>query len=241
MSQVIANTNLRDIAPQSHTHSVSAIEITAVILLALAFGVLAFAAHSVPYFSFDLSIALALQSIHAAWFAALLEAVAFPGYPPQTYIFIAIVIGVLWFAHRRWEAVSFVIASLAVGLPGLAIKMLVDRPRPSPDLIYVANPALDGGKQSFPAGHVEVYMTLVGFLLFLVLRAPQRRWWHYLLAILLVGMLVLIGPSRIYVGEHWFSDVVGGYLFGALGLWFAIRLYEWGKDKFFTHTERTTE
>jgi membrane-associated phospholipid phosphatase len=241
LNHAIANTHPREAAHQSHARPVSGIEIAVVILLAVAFAALAFAVHSTPYFPFDLSIARALQSIHDVWFATLLEVIAWPGYPPETYVFVVAIAVILWFVHVRWAAVSFIFASLAVGVPGLGIKMLINRPRPSPELMYVRNPALDHGMQSFPAGHVEVYVTLIGFLLFLVLTVRQRRWWHYLLASVMVVMLVLIGPSRIYVGEHWFSDVIGAYLFGALGLWVAIRFYEWGKDRFFTNTSKTTE
>ncbi|HZQ09664.1 MAG TPA: phosphatase PAP2 family protein, partial [Anaerolineae bacterium] len=69
--------------------------------------------------------------------------------------------------------------------------------------------------------------------IYLLLQASSRQWWHYALVILFAVLIIGIGPSRIYVGEHWFSDVVGAYLVGAVWLWVSIRFYEWGKDRFF--------
>jgi len=54
------------------------------------------------------------------------------------------------------------------------------------------------------------------------------------LLVVFFGLLVLlIGISRIYVGEHWASDVLGAYLLGTLTLVAIIQLYRWGKPRFF--------
>jgi undecaprenyl-diphosphatase len=56
---------------------------------------------------------------------------------------------------------------------------------------------------------------------------------------LLVGffglLVLLIGISRVYEGEHWASDALGAYLLGALTLVGIIQLYRWGKPRFFVH------
>jgi undecaprenyl-diphosphatase len=49
------------------------------------------------------------------------------------------------------------------------------------------------------------------------------------------GLIVLIGVSRIYLGEHWASDVLGSYLLGSLTLVVIIQFYLWGKTRFFVH------
>jgi membrane-associated phospholipid phosphatase len=49
-----------------------------------------------------------------------------------------------------------------------------------------------------------------------------------------LGSLVsLIGISRIYVGDHWVSDVIGAYLLGSLWLVFSVYIYRFGKTRFF--------
>jgi len=48
-------------------------------------------------------------------------------------------------------------------------------------------------------------------------------------------LLALMGVSRIDLGQHWFSDVMGAYMFGSLWLALTIRIYRWGKPRFFRH------
>ena len=53
--------------------------------------------------------------------------------------------------------------------------------------------------------------------------------------VLFGGLVVLIGASRIYLGQHWASDVLGAYLLGSLTLVAYIQIYLWGKTRFFVH------
>jgi undecaprenyl-diphosphatase len=54
-----------------------------------------------------------------------------------------------------------------------------------------------------------------------------------LLVLLLSVSIALVGLSRIYLGEHWASDVLGAYLLGSLSLAATVALYRWGKTRFF--------
>jgi len=109
---------------------------------------------------------------------------------------------------------------------------VVYRPRPSPDLVHVLNQLPSSG---FPSGHVLAATTFCGFLAFLgysLLKPGALR------KALLVGFglfILLMGLSRIYEGHHWFSDVMGAYLFGSLWLALTIKIYRWGKPRFFVH------
>lgn len=59
---------------------------------------------------------------------------------------------------------------------------------------------------------------------------------------ILCGMLIaLIGLARIDSGEHWFSDVVGGYLVGTIWLVLTIYFYRWGKPRFFVNQPQALE
>jgi undecaprenyl-diphosphatase len=54
-------------------------------------------------------------------------------------------------------------------------------------------------------------------------------------SVALIILIMLMGPSRIYLGQHWFSDVMGAYLFGSLWLALTIHFYRWGKVRYFVH------
>ena len=120
------------------------------------------------------------------------------------------------------------------GLDGL-IALIVARPRPSPRLIHVYMPV---PVHSFPSGHVENDVVYYGFLLYLSLSKPVSRWrYRWLLIPFQVYAalnILLIGFSRVYEGSHWSTDVLGGYLSGALFLVLIIVLYRWSLDRMTT-------
>jgi membrane-associated phospholipid phosphatase len=204
-----------------------------VVLASVALLALAFFAHAIPYFGFDLSATRAVQGIHVGAFDALMQIVGAPGYPPQVYVVIVLMLAILWAFKLKWEALAQTFAVLGIGIVGLAIKMLVDRPRPTAELVNVMT-TLDNGKQSFPAGHVESYVAIIGFLWYLSYTLLPKHTAGRLVELLVYGtMIAFIGLSRVYVGEHWLSDVIGGYLFGGIWLWLTIQLYQWGKPRFF--------
>jgi len=119
----------------------------------------------------------------------------------------------LWLFGRRRQAVLLVVGLAALALLQSGIKELVDRPRPTADLVELR---AGFSSPSFPAGHVMSPTVLYGFVLYLalalklplVVRAALVGWIAFVLA--------LTGPANVYVGVHWPSDVVGGYAWGAV-------------------------
>jgi membrane-associated phospholipid phosphatase len=184
----------------------------------------------------DLAASHLVQSVHAGWYDVLLRGVGEPGYPPQVYVLVAWVFLVLFFTGLKWELAMEVFANVGIGLVGLAIKVLVDRPRPSADLINVMR-VLDGGKQSFSAGHVQGYIAIFGFLAYVSWVRCKNPWVRAVSIVFIGAMIALIGISRVYTGEHWLTDVIGGYLLGSLWLILTIWLYEWGRPRFTGETK----
>ncbi len=200
-----------------------------VLVASAVFVTLALFAHSVAYFPVDLAITRAVQAYHGADFDTLMRAVSWLGFYPQVVPVSASVVLALFLLGLRWESVSALFAMLGDAL-GTLIKHLVLRPRPSATLVHVVQALASPG---FPSGHVLGTTVLAGFvtfLLFTLLRPSALR------TALLAGtlaLLALMGLSRIYEGEHWFSDVMGAYLLGSLWLALTIRVYRWGKGRFF--------
>ena len=113
---------------------------------------------------------------------------------------------------------------------GSLIKLLVTRPRPSADLVHVFWPL---STSSFPSGHVLLATAFYGFLGFLLYTLLKPSWYR-VLGLCVIGLIViLMGPSRIYLGQHWFSDVLGAYVLGSLWLALSVRVYRWGEPRFF--------
>ncbi|WNG31356.1 phosphatase PAP2 family protein [Cystobacter fuscus] len=111
---------------------------------------------------------------------------------------------------RRWRTIALVLGSTLGGMGVNALlKNLVARPRPSvvPHLTWVLS-------ESFPSGHAMlsaiVYLTLGAILSELV----EKRWLKVYLLTVALGLTLLVGLTRVYLGVHYPTDVVGGWIAG---------------------------
>ena len=85
------------------------------------------------------------------------------------------------------------------------IKHIIMRDRPS---VYRM---IKQGGFSYPSGHSMIAVALYGILIYLVFKYIKNKYLKYGLSALLVLLILSIGISRIYVGVHFASDVVGGF------------------------------
>ena len=137
-----------------------------------------------------------------------LKAVTLLGIPP--WLFVVTTPAVLYCWHRRHLrlALFLIVTTLGGGLLDTAVKVAVDRPRPS----LVAPIATAHGK-SFPSGHAMSSVVVYGSLLLVFFPVMTRAWRRRCL----VGAVVLvlaIGFTRLALGVHYISDVLGGYVLG---------------------------
>ena len=200
-----------------------------VLLATVGFVGLAVAAHFVPYFPIDLTITRAVQSSHGPALDALMRGLSWMGWNPQASLLVALVLAALLLAGLRWETVAAAFAAFGT-VVGSVVKLLVYRPRPSADVVHVFSSL---STYSFPSGHVLLATCFYGFIAFLMYALLKHAWYRILGLTLVALIVVLMGPSRIYLGQHWFSDVMGAYVLGSLWLLLSIRLYRWGKRRFF--------
>jgi len=198
-----------------------------VLLASAAFVALAAAAHYVPYFGIDLTITRVLQRYHAPAFVGLMEGLSWLGFAPQCYLLAAGAILALFLAGLRFEAIMAIVAGSAA-LLGTGIKLLVRRPRPGADLVHVFWQLHTSG---FPSGHVLMATAFGGFLGFLAYTLLKPSWWRNAILGLIAALILLMAPSRIYLGHHWFSDTMGAYVLGSLWLALTIRMYRHWKPR----------
>ena len=204
----------------------------ALVALAGAFAGLTFLVKTTPAFAADLRITQAIQSIDFPAFGLLMSLVSWPGFAPQAAIISALIILLIYGLGRRWEAAMALAAGGLSWVINVLVKDLVQRPRPAPDLVNVAATLKS---YSFPSGHVMFYLGFFGFIAFLVFSLMKSSIKRSLLLAFLGGPIILVGFSRIFLGQHWASDVLGSYLLGSLVLIAVIQVYLWGKTRFFVH------
>lgn len=175
----------------------------------------------------DLAWLLRLQRWRHPALARLMAAASWPGFPPQSRLLPPILIGLLWVARLRVEA-AFQILGWATGALSTGIKAVMKRPRPiaGTDLRVVAAPL---GGSSFPSGHVITYMGTYGFAAYLAHTLVRPAKLRHAVVAGLVGLLALVGPSRIQEGHHWPTDVLASYLLGTSYLVVLIGLYRRAK------------
>lgn len=202
------------------------------VLLAVSFGVLAFFVKTIKTFPFDLVITEGIQSSNFAPFGSLMIAVSWLGFFPQSVYVTMLIIVVILFFGLQWEAMAAIIAAIASTGINVLVKDLIQRPRPSAPVIHVLSRLTD---YSFPSGHVMFYVGFYGFIWFLAFTLLKSSLKRTLILMFLGSLIGLVGISRIYEGQHWFSDVLGAYLLGTLVLLGVIWVYRWGKARFFVH------
>jgi membrane-associated phospholipid phosphatase len=118
----------------------------------------------------------------------------------------------LWLLGRRRQAMALAVALVVLPLAQHGIKEVVDRARPSPELVNVR---AGFSSPSFPAGHVMSPTLLYGFLLYLSLRPGLPGIVRAAVGASSLAVLALSAPANVYMGVHWPSDVLGGYAWGA--------------------------
>ena len=128
----------------------------------------------------------------------------------------------MWKMRLRLEALITIASCWTGGLVRTGIKWLVGRPRPNPLLVKVTKQS--GGK-SFPSGDVSSAVIVWGWLAALGLMRQESKLGEKLLFSLPVLPIALVGPARVYLGDHWMTDVLGGYLFGGGWLSLTLSLY----------------
>ncbi len=105
-----------------------------------------------------------------------------------------------------------------ISLLNSGLKKIVRRPRP------LIEHLVDAGGYSFPSGHSATAMAFYGMLIYLIYRKCPNVTIKWALIVALTILIVLIGMSRVYLGVHYPSDVLGGFTFGLLHLTFYIKL-----------------
>lgn len=161
---------------------------------------------------FDRSVTASIVNLFGPNLRPFFEFITTLGDPISVF-FVASVLGVYAFMQSN---VKMLIAAGAIPFTlfaGMLLKVLFERARPLTE--YVAGMRLQ--TYSFPSGHSSGSMItfgLLAYIAFMKLSAP----WNTIIASVLMVMPLLIGVSRVYLGAHFPSDVLAGWILGAVVL-----------------------
>ncbi len=131
---------------------------------------------------------------------------------------LALILGLLWLFNKMWRE----LAMLVIGVPGGALWFIflaqtIDRHRP----IFV-QPIHPINFPGFPSGHLVSSTTFYGLLLYLYALKPARPVWRWIILAVFIILMGLISYSRLYLGDHYLTDVLAGF---AVGLAWSALIY----------------
>ncbi len=164
-----------------------------------------------PIVAVDQIIATALPQLRTPELTKWFTLITLLGREEMVAFAAGIIVGLLWYYRYRLYIIPFLFTLAGSIATVLLTKLAFHRPRPDTALYMESTYA-------FPSAHAVISVTLYGFAAFLLIHFcdnPRTKRNIFVAAVLLDG---LIGLSRIYLGEHYLSDVYGGYLIGLLWL-----------------------
>lgn len=190
----------------------------------LGFVILAFFAKQYPYFSFDLNISLFIQKFNPIWFFWLMMLITFLGNGLTALVIVILMATYCYLFGKRKTPAVLIFSTIGGFILSYILKILIVRPRPDPLLVHQVGTFLKA--DSFPSGHVLGAVSLYGFLLYIAYTQLKSGFFRYLVVDTCILVIILMGLSRIYLGAHWFSDVLGAYLIGLVWLSFMVFLFQ---------------
>lgn len=154
-------------------------------------------------------------------------------------LFVVLIAALMWRMKYHLEAILIPANLWISSLIRVGIKRWIDRPRPKPLLARVKRQSR--GK-SFPSGHVASSVNFWGWLFTVAMvHKEMNQGIRTMLLSISPLFITLIGPSRVYLGDHWATDVLGGYLFGGGWFGFSLNLYlKLRESGAFTNKETTS-
>lgn len=176
------------------------------------FVVMAAFAAGYDYFPADIWLTHRLQGLRAdAFLRALDWAEDLADMPLLLTVYLLAALAI-WAKGGRWALLALGLTALG-RLPNVLVKELVERPRPSGEIVAVHEAA---SGLSFPSGHAEGAILLYGFLAYQAAALTASRPLRCLAQAACLAVIGLVAIQRVQAGVHWASDSIGGLLLGGL-------------------------
>lgn len=184
------------------------------------FAYIARSIHLQTISSFDEPIIDFVQSAEASGLTSIMKLFTNIGSTTSVTLLAILTLGVLLWKKYRAQAVLFTIVLVGTGILNQVLKLIFKRERPD------FNRLIDIGGYSFPSGHTMMAFSLYTVLAYIVWRNLKTTGSRIAIAIVAIFMIVMIAVSRIYLGVHFPSDIVGGILASSVWLFASIAMYQ---------------
>ncbi len=107
---------------------------------------------------------------------------------------------------KKWYGINIVIGLISSTIVNNVVKVLISRERP--DVLKLVNEST----YSFPSGHTMASVMMYGIIIYYIYRSKLNKYLKWILISIFGLLILLIMISRIYLGAHYVTDVVGGLL-----------------------------
>jgi len=193
------------------------------LFLLLTFFVMNFSNHS-----WDISVSHEIQEDQNILLDTFMKAFSWLG---TVYVAGTVILAftVIFLIFKYVKEGLFILSCILSGAVSYVLKMIIDRPRPTMDFVRIVE---ETHYQSFPSGHVLFYTVFFGSLTIIALSSKLLKISLKIFVVAVcLAMVVLGAVSRIYLGAHWFTDVLGGFIVGVLFLMVTGSIYLRSKNK----------
>lgn len=184
-------------------------------IILLGFIALTALVYAFPHSVIDIEFSEEIQEHPFPLLDSVMKSISAVGIFPYSVIIVLCMALIFYFFKFRREAL-YICLTLISGVVSASLKIIINRPRPTEDMVRIVEKA---SHQSFPSGHVLFYVVFFGFLTLLMYHIKSiARALRITIASISLFLVFTIPFSRVYLGAHWFTDVLAGFLAGMLCL-----------------------
>ena len=195
--------------------------------------------HNGPLIKWDISTAEYFHSIAlntSPWIIDIMIAGYYIGL--QGMIIFGVLLGLYFIFKKLWKELVMVCITMGTsGLIFLVLSHIFNRPRPFtlfPTLIWPKSPNVPG----FPSGHALSIIVCCGLLLYLFAPKIKSQFGKALAIIIAILVVIFIGFSRLYIGDHYLTDIIAGYALGIAWFGLTVTLIELLFRRYYSRKEK---
>jgi len=165
-----------------------------------------------------------INSTHWAWVQFFIIISNSSNPEPQIFISLLVFI-ILYLMKNKLEAICCAFNICATGFTNLVLKYTVKRIRPMEIRL------IDAHGYSFPSGHASISTAIAIVLIYFMFKKIKNKKIAYILSGLVFTYLILVGTSRVYLGVHYPTDVLGGWVIAIIWSYITISAYKFCMSK----------